>query len=162
MDVDAYVADEEAHWEAESRTRGCIALSIHIVRAAMWIQSLPEHRETAACILAECDLNNQGLGEAPPVKSDLQVSHASSAIHEASFTSQSNSSASRIKTRRLAHTAAKLPALSHSAAHCSRHVSGLYHAVRGRLSAHLLLRWIRAAPEKNQDPKTSNRRADCD
>jgi hypothetical protein len=62
MDVDAYVADEEAHWEAESRTRGCIALSIHIVRAAMWIQGLPEHRETAAGILAECDANKQRLG----------------------------------------------------------------------------------------------------
>ena len=75
----------------------------------MWIQSLQEHRETAAGILAAYESKKQGLGETTPVKSDLQISHASSATHQASFTSQSNSSASRIKTRRLAHTAAKLP-----------------------------------------------------
>lgn len=73
---------------------------------------------------------------------------------QTSLTSQSDSSASRIKTRRL--KLAAVAALSHSAAQQQACVR--YHAVRGRaIGPPPSFRWIRRA-RKNQDPKTSKTR----
>src|SRR5690242_5575579 len=106
---------------------------------------MPQHRETASAVpvqSSKCSKQRQTWTPSAP-----NWLSSPSAFHSAQATARRTASRRDVSPACLSHSAALQQA-------CVR-----YHAVRGRLSAHLhLALGGSGAPEKNQDPKTSTPR----